>query len=204
MLTGFLTTAERLRVERAIGSRRLARLFHADEGIALEFKAICDLTTDWTLPMTRSRLLQLAVAVLLQPASHAHAAIERLFLPASKRVEMLLRRLSEAELLDHTAADLAARCGCSARHLNKLFRGLFGVSVRAKQSELRLMKARQLLAESDLRVAQVANASGFREQGGFSMAFKKRFGVTPTEWRRHSRTGANHNGHHLRRDPDPS
>jgi AraC-like DNA-binding protein len=203
LLTGFFTASERLRVERAVGGRRLVRFFHAEDDVAREFKAICEATTDWALPMTRSCLLQLAVAVLVQPVSRMHS-VERLFLPASKRVELLLRKLSEAELLDHTPADLASRCGCSARHLNKLFRGLFGVSVRSKQSELKLMKARQLLAESDLLVAQVANATGFREQGGFSMAFKKRFGVTPTEWRRHSRVGTRNNGHHSQHNPNPS
>jgi len=104
-------------------------------------------------------------------------------LPASKRVELLLRQLPEAELLNHSAEDLAAHCGCSVRHLGKLFRSLFGISLRGKQQELRLFKARQLLAETDTRIIDVASGVGFREQAVFSAAFKKRFGVTPSEWR---------------------
>ncbi|MSU61910.1 MAG: helix-turn-helix domain-containing protein [Pedosphaera sp.] len=50
--------------------------------------------------------------------------------------------------------------------------------------ELRLQKAGQLLRESDAKIDHVAMESGFRHLGLFNAMFKKRFGTTPTEWRR--------------------
>ena len=55
--------------------------------------------------------------------------------------------------------------------------------LRARQIELRLQRARQLLADSNAKVINIAYNSGYRHLGLFNAMFKKRFGVTPSEWR---------------------
>lgn len=96
----------------------------------------------------------------------------------------LIQSMAETELLNHSPAELAARCGCSARHFARLFRDHFGTSVRSKQTQLKLEKAQRLLAESDAKVLKVAFDVGYRHLGLFNALFKRHFGVTPTEWRR--------------------
>jgi AraC-like DNA-binding protein len=115
-----------------------------------------------------------------------------------------MRKLTEVELLECSAEDLAVRCGCSVRHVNKLLRGLLGMSLRAKQREIKLLKARQLLTETEVSVEEVARASGFRAQASFSMEFKSRFGMTPTEWRAQRGEGVVKNGHAEDRPQAPS
>jgi AraC-like DNA-binding protein len=181
LLGGFLTVAERVDVERA-ARRAEAKVFRAGDKLSREFDEISRLKADHNQLVVRSRLLQMAAGVLVRSEPKG-VKNNGAFLPANKRVELLLRQLPEAELLNHSAEDLAAHCGCSVRHLNKLFRSLFGISLRAKQQELRLLKARQLLAETDTRIIDVASGVGFQEQAVFSAAFKKRFGVTPSKWR---------------------
>ena len=56
--------------------------------------------------------------------------------------------------------------------------------LRAHQTELRLQRALQLLADADAKIINVAYESGYRHLGLFNAMFKKRFGVTPSEWRR--------------------
>ncbi len=46
-----------------------------------------------------------------------------------------------------------------------------------------LQRARQLLADANAKVINVAYESGYRHLGLFNAMFKKRFGVTPSEWR---------------------
>ena len=89
----------------------------------------------------------------------------------------------EAELSGKTLAELAGQLHCSERHFSRLFREEFGVPLRARQIELRLQRARQLLADSDAKIINVAFESGYRHLGLFNAMFKKRFGVTPSEWR---------------------
>lgn len=130
----------------------------------------------------RCRLLQIAAQVF-GPELRQPAPAERSFLSASHRIRLFLHQLTEAEIMDFSPLELAALCGCSARHFNRLFTGNFGVSLRAKQTELRLLKARQLLSETHSTITRVARACGYRGLGLFTAMFKRRFGVTPTQWR---------------------
>jgi len=50
--------------------------------------------------------------------------------------------------------------------------------------ELRLQRARHLLASSNAKIIHVALDSGYRHLGLFNILFKRRFGMTPSQWRR--------------------
>jgi AraC-like DNA-binding protein len=102
---------------------------------------------------------------------------------AQNRFEQLVVQMPDTEIINHSPAELARLCGCSPRHFNRVFRTHFGVSVRARQTELRLLKARQLLESTEERVATVALACGYRNPSLFNLLFKRRFGLTPSEWR---------------------
>ena len=91
--------------------------------------------------------------------------------------------MSEAELAVRPLSQLAGELHCSERHFSRLFREEFRVSLRARQTELRLQRARQLLVESDAKIINVAYESGYRHLGLFNAMFKRRFGVTPSQWR---------------------
>ena len=100
-----------------------------------------------------------------------------------ERFKQLVGRMPEAELSQCSLHDLAGQLNCSERHFTRLFREEFGVPFRARQIELRLQHARQLLADSDAKIINVAYDSGYHHLGLFNMMFKKRFGMTPSEWR---------------------
>jgi len=183
LLPGFLTLSERTRAAgRSKLPRQRATVFHRSHHVSRELARFCQNIEERNGALARSRLLQIAVKVLVQ-GQPLEVAEQAAFLTAGKRAELLFRQLSEAELLEQSPSELAVRCGCSVRHFNKLFRGRFGVSLRDQQREFQLAKSRQLLAETEMRVSEIAITTGFREQGRFSSAFKRHFGVTPSEWR---------------------
>ena len=100
------------------------------------------------------------------------------------RFRRLVGQIPETELAGNTLAELSARLHCSERHFSRLFREEFGVSLRARQMELRLQRARHLLASSNAKIIHVALDSGYRHLGLFNILFKRRFGMTPSQWRR--------------------
>jgi AraC-like DNA-binding protein len=100
------------------------------------------------------------------------------------RFRQLVGQIPETELASHSLAGLAAQLHCSERHFSRLFREEFGISLRARQIELRLERARQLLTDSNAKIINVAYESGYHHLGLFNAMFKKRFEVTPSEWRR--------------------
>src|SRR6218665_478860 len=68
-------------------------------------------------------------------------------------------------------AALAERLGVSDRHLRRIFAAEHGVTPLQYVQTRRLLLAKQLLTDSDLPVAQVALASGFRSLRRFKAAF---------------------------------
>jgi AraC-like DNA-binding protein len=121
----------------------------------------------------------------------------------------MVGKIPEMDLARYAVADLAGQLHCSERHFSRLFREEFGVPFRNHQIELKLQHARQLLLESNIKIASIAGTSGYRHLGLFNNAFKKRFGVTPSEWRRQNLNSdtANQLRHslpQLRQMPTPS
>ena len=88
------------------------------------------------------------------------------------------------DLLTLSVEKLAARLGCSRRHLARLFHQHFGTSVVALRTEMRLLKAVSLLRNPATKIIYVARESGFNHLGLFHHCFKKRFGSSPGQWRK--------------------
>ncbi len=199
-LNGVLTVAEWQQLE--IDPNNPAppvSLFKAEEPIGKRFMRLADQTRSNRLPM-RCALLQLwanAVAGLLPASVSASTSGNKL----RDHIRELVGQMTEAELSEHSLTELARQLHCSERHFSRLFREEFGVPFHARQIELRLQRARQLLAEPDAKIINVAYDSGYRHLGLFNALFKKRFGQTPAEWRRqylrkgHSSSHRNHPSH---------
>jgi len=134
------------------------------------------------------------VAAVFDDELARHHPPETLGASASSRFEELITQMPDTEFINRPPTELARLCSCSARHFNRLFREHFGVSVRARQTELRLLKARKLLGTTQGKITEVAFESGYRNLSLFNSLFKRRFGVTPTEWRQQCGIDRGHAG----------
>jgi AraC-like DNA-binding protein len=81
-------------------------------------------------------------------------------------------------------ADIAAECGLSSSYFAKAFRQATGAPPHAWLSMKRIDRARQLLRETNMELAEVALACGFVDQSHFGRAFLKSEGCSPGRWRR--------------------
>ena len=79
---------------------------------------------------------------------------------------------------------LALKLGISDRHLRRIFEAQFGVSPLQYLQTRRLHTARQLLADTQLPVAQIALMSGFASVRRFNTVFLKHYKLNPTQTRR--------------------
>ena len=89
---------------------------------------------------------------------------------------------ADAEL---SPEQVAAECGISKRYLQALLAGS-GTSFVQELNATRLDRASDLLGDArcrSLTIADIAFRSGFLDPGYFTRAFRKRFGITPSEWR---------------------
>ncbi len=73
--------------------------------------------------------------------------------------------------------------------LKAAFKTVYGASIAAHIKQHRMEQGAKMLRESDLRIAEIAQAVGYDSQSKFSAAFKGFFGILPREYRRkHKRT----------------
>ena len=77
--------------------------------------------------------------------------------------------------------DVAAAAGLSRFHLVRAFRAAFGLPPHAYQVQMRLARARQLLAEGQSAAATAARL-GFVDQSHLNRRFKQSLGVTPVQY----------------------
>ena len=99
--------------------------------------------------------------------------------------EMLVSRLDEPISL----AELARACKLSPGHFARAFRQTTGQPPHRWLMEQRIEKAKQLLIDSALSLAQIAQTCGFADQSHFTRAFAQLVQSSPGQWRRHRRTG---------------
>ncbi|MCF4129848.1 AraC family transcriptional regulator [Methylobacterium sp. SyP6R] len=102
--------------------------------------------------------------------------------------EVLRRHLRSTLIRGRLSAQQAAET--MAVHRRTLSRRLkaAGTCYRSVANETRLAVARQLLADTDLGLAEIASALEFSEPAAFTHAFRRWTGTTPSAWRRDRRS----------------
>lgn len=93
--------------------------------------------------------------------------------------EMLHERFTQRVTLE----ELANEAGVHPAHLSKAFRQAYGIPFSDYLLELRLAFAREALQSTNLKIADIAAESGFSDHAHLSRHFKRRYGVSPGEWR---------------------
>jgi len=165
-------TARRVRGDRGLG---------AVAGGALRAAAAASPGLDRAEGAALGRHLVGLVALALGDVRTAPPATTPELLLARAR-EQVDRSLADPDL---APADVAARLGVSVRYLHRLFSAegpSFGRWVLAR----RLERCRDALADparADVPIGRVAVDHGFADPSYFARAFRRRYGVSPREWR---------------------
>lgn len=79
--------------------------------------------------------------------------------------------------------EIAVECGIDRSCFGKLFHQALGQSPQRFLLEYRMMRARTLLQDTAMTVAEIGSAVGYDNALHFSRAFKDLYGMSPREWR---------------------
>ena len=101
--------------------------------------------------------------------------------------EVLMKRIMKVvnDNLDNTELKvemLSKEIGLSRVQLHRRMKEITGISTGEFIRNIRLKKAAELLSEKKVNVSQVAYMVGFSSHTHFSTAFRKFYGVSPTEY----------------------
>lgn len=95
------------------------------------------------------------------------------------------RRLLRSQMCGGVSSEsLAAQLGCSRRMLQLSYKAVFGCTVQEDLVEMRLERAKRLLASSDVPVCDIPERVGFESPDHLMRLFKARTGMTMLQWRK--------------------
>lgn len=98
-------------------------------------------------------------------------------------VDEIRRYIDEKYYEDITLSGMASQYKISPGYLSLLFTERTGKNFSDYLTERRIKKAQELLKHTDMKIYEIAGATGYNDSYYFSACFKKVVGVTPSEYR---------------------
>ncbi len=144
------------------------------------FREIYENAAYFDLKYLRLKVLELFMLLARIPCAPALRGY------CSSRQMEIIRHLRDHLLSEGYAAlpRLAEEHGMSVSHLQRLFRKVYGVPIYHYIQEYRLEQAAVELTGSLRKITEIALDAGYSSVSKFSACFKKRYGTTPSEYRR--------------------
>jgi AraC family transcriptional regulator len=133
-----------------------------------------ELYSETAVTFLASHLLQFHAG--RQPPAHASVDDRRLIV-----VDGLLRESLDRQV---TLDQLAAAAGLSKFHLLRAFKRRYGETPAQRLNRYRMEEARRLLSSTRSTITVIAFACGYENATHFATAFRRMFGLSPTEYRR--------------------
>lgn len=131
-----------------------------------------------------------ATDLLCTQLVRGHSSFGQLNLPQTKGglAEWQIKKVT-AYMREHLGEpigldELAGLAGLSRFHFCTAFRKATGRTPHDWLVALRVERARHLLADSELRITDIALAVGYETPSSFAASFRKVVGITPTDYRR--------------------
>lgn len=180
-------------VETEIFDSFLRDKFHLDDTISFLagndqsesiFSAFYDQPEKLMLPYQRIKVLELLLYLVKMDAAPRNQLTEY----QSRQVE-IVREIHDW-LLQHmeqrvTIETLSKQYLIDPTTLKSAFKTVYGTSLAAHIKKHRMEQAAKMLRETDMSIAQIAQAVGYDSQSKFTAAFKGQFAELPTTYRKH-------------------
>jgi AraC family transcriptional regulator len=103
--------------------------------------------------------------------------------PVDRRLRRAIEFMHDNFGREVALEEIASAAYLSEYHFARLFKQIAGVTPHVYLANIRLERARKLLAESALPISEIASMVGYQSQSHFTKMFKSVTGVTPRVYR---------------------
>lgn len=101
-------------------------------------------------------------------------------------VRQLQSRFEQSYMEQFFLSELAGEYHVSPSHLSHVFKKITGYAPIEYLLSCRLSAAKNLLSSTDKTIKEIIDLCGFSDESNFSRTFRKKVGMTPTEFRKFS------------------
>ncbi len=108
---------------------------------------------------------------------------------ADRNRSIMQERINRYINAHYTSSDMSLRAladhlDVSVNYLSRFFKSAMKVNYLDMVNDLRMNRATDLLEHTDMNIADVATQCGFDQDMSFRRAFKRRYGITPGQYRK--------------------
>ena len=139
--------------------------------------------------LRRRLAASISMAETVQPVLELAARCARQTQPArvsSKAVRLAMRRIQSDYAQPLSLEQVAAEVHLTPEYFSRIFKEEVGVTFVNYLTDVRLRHSVQMLESTAKRVQDVAQAVGYPNVSYFSTIFKKKYGMSPYEYRHRS------------------
>jgi YesN/AraC family two-component response regulator len=158
------------------------------QGLEQDFRDMLEHLSDHTVSQTerfdRAAVEFLQIIIKLSNLEKKSGNSKEELMSAEKEMNTLIEYIamnSRRLVSNHELADVIFR---SKDYVIKKFFANFGVTPYEYQIQQKIFSAKSMLANVDVSVKEIAAALGYEDQNYFSYMFKKRCGMSPTQYRK--------------------
>lgn len=109
--------------------------------------------------------------------------------PLTPRILDAINYMEKYYQTNITMEEVAHNIGFSPSYFSRLFHAQLGMSYRTYLSNIQIRNVQLLLANTDLSVSDIAKETGYVHVDYLSAQFKKKTGMTPSQYRKQSALG---------------
>lgn len=133
---------------------------------------------------TEAKVMELLIYQLEQlRSSEEELSVKALRADDVEKLE-LVRSILEQRFIDPPSQkELSLKAGINESKLRRAFKEYFGTTIHDYTVRIKMEYARKLLLEERKTILEVSGLTGFNHQNNFSSAFKKYFGISPSDIR---------------------
>lgn len=103
-------------------------------------------------------------------------------------IQRVLQYIEESPPGEITLTEAARRVHMNPSYLSQLFKQKLNKNFVDYLTEVRMAEAKHLLADTTLRISEIADRLGYSDLAYFSNTFKKMVGCTPSEYRKRNQS----------------
>lgn len=100
------------------------------------------------------------------------------------KISFVIQKMNKEYEKDYSLEDYARMCCMSKYHFLRVFKDVTGSSPIEYRNSIRLAHARELLCDTEDTIDKISASVGYASNAYFCNAFKLRFGMPPSQYRR--------------------